>query len=40
VFYIFCIIGVDLFAKVAYNGAYNEQDNFRSFGAAFLVNLV
>jgi hypothetical protein len=35
--YIFTIIGVNLFAKLAYNNSYYEDSNFRSFGSAFVT---
>ena len=38
-FFIYAVIGVQLFATVAYHGSYNEQANFRDFGAAMLLLL-
>eukprot|EP01036_Dinobryon_divergens_P025037 gene25037-33549_t len=35
--YIFTIIGVNLFAKVAYNKSYDSDTNFRSFGSGFVT---
>ena len=35
--YIFTIIGVDLFAKTAYNNSYYSDSNFRTFGNAFVT---
>lgn len=35
--YVFAVIGVGSFAKVAFNNTYNELSNFRSFPVAFLT---
>ena len=37
VLYIFTVVGVELMAKVAYNGSYDIHCNFRSFGLGFLA---
>lgn len=36
-FYIFAVMGVQLFAKIQYGGELNEYANFRSFGSAILT---
>lgn len=38
-FFIYAIIGVQLFAPVAFYESYNEQANFRTFGSAMLLLL-
>lgn len=38
-FFIYAVIGVQLFATVAFHGEYNEQANFRTFGSAMLLLL-
>lgn len=39
VMYVFAAIGVEAFAKGAYNNSYNEHTNFRYFGVAMLTLL-
>src|SRR3546814_6177131 len=38
-FFVYAVVGVQLFANVAYHGSYNEQANFRTFGSAMLLLL-
>lgn len=35
--FIYTVMGVQLFAKVAYNDDFNANANFRAFGTAFLT---
>jgi hypothetical protein len=38
-FFIFAVTGIQLFAKLGYQGSYNEHANFRDFGVALLTLL-
>jgi voltage-dependent calcium channel L type alpha-1D len=38
-FFIYAVMGVQMFAKIEYNDAYNENANFRDFGVAMMALL-
>lgn len=38
-FFIYAVIGMQLFAKIAYNGVYEEHASFRNFGLIILTLL-